>query len=126
MGFKGDAKAESIHHGKVITSVSNQAGQIKALVENLSSFIGDKIFPHWAESIRLMQRKTQPDFMPADVGRSAYGAMAAGFFVWNGNALDTEGEYNRDMKVWDRSVSSGINQWYNYENNGECIFLAIQ
>ena len=57
VGFKGDAKAESVLHGKVITSGSNQAGQIIALVANLSSFIGDKSFPHWAESIRLMQRK---------------------------------------------------------------------
>ena len=73
-----------------------------------------------------MQRKIQPDFMPANVGRSAYGAMAAGVFVWNGNALDTEDQYNRDMKVWDRSVTSGINQWNNHKNNGEYIFFAIQ
>ena len=57
-----------------------------------------------------MQTKTQPDFMPANVGRSAYGAMAAGVFVWNKNTLDTEDKYNRDMKVWDRSVTSEINQ----------------
>ena len=37
-----------------------------------------------------------------------------------------EDDYNRAMKVWDRSVSSGINQWNNYENNGEYILLAIQ
>ena len=30
------------------------------------------------------------------------------------------------MKVWDRSVTSGIKNWDNYENNGEYIFLAIQ
>ena len=46
VGFKGDAKAESVLHGKVITSGSNQAGQIIALVLNLSSYIGDKSFPH--------------------------------------------------------------------------------
>ena len=28
VGFKGDAKAESVLHGKIITSGSNQAGQI--------------------------------------------------------------------------------------------------
>ena len=89
MGFKGDAKAESVLHAKVITSGSNQAGQIIALVLKLSSFIGDKSFPHWVESIRLMQRKTQPDFMPANVGRSAYGTVTqTGVFVWNGNVLD--------------------------------------
>ena len=64
--------------------------------------------------------------MPADVGRSAYGAITAVVFVWNGNALDTEDQYNRDIKIWDRSVTSGISQWNNYVNNGESIFLAIQ
>ena len=30
------------------------------------------------------------------------------------------------MKIWDRSVTSGISQWSNYVNNEESIFLAIQ
>ena len=81
VGFKGDAKAERVLHEKVITNGSNQARQIIALVATLSSFFGDKSFPHWAESIRLMQRKRQDDFIPANIGRSAYGAMAAGVFV---------------------------------------------
>ena len=110
VGFKGDTKAESVLHAKVITSESNQTGQIIALVSNLSSYIGDKSSPHWAESIRLMQRKTQSDFMPADVGKSAYGTITAGIFVWNENTLDTEDRYNRNMKKWDRSVTSGISQ----------------
>ena len=74
-----------------------------------------------------MQRKTQRDFMPADVGRSPYGTVTqAGVFVWNGNALDTEDRYNRDTKIWDRGMTSGISQWINYMNNGESTFLAIQ
>ena len=89
-GFKGDAKTESALNGKVIISGSNQAGQLIDLTESLSSFIGDKSFPHWAESIRLMQRSTEASFMPANVGRSAYGAIVAGAFVWNGNTLDTK------------------------------------
>ena len=48
------------------------------------------------------------------------------FFVWNGSALDEEDQYNRDMKIWDRSVTLGISQWNNYVNNEESIFLAIQ
>ena len=57
-----------------------------------------------------MQRKPQPDFIPADVGRSTYCTVTqAGVFVCNGNALDTKDKYNRSMKVWDRSVTSGIN-----------------
>ena len=73
-----------------------------------------------------MHRKTQDDFIPADISRSSYGAMAAGDFVWNGNALDTEDKYNRAIKVWDRCVTSGIKNSENCENNGEYIFLAIQ
>ena len=126
MGFKGDAKAESVLHGKVITSGSNQAGQIIALVSNLSSYIGDKSFPHWVESFHTMLRKTRDDFTSTDVGRGAYGAIVAGVFVWNGNVIDEEDQRNRDMKIWDRSVTSGISQWNNSVNNGESIFLAIQ
>ena len=110
VGFKGDAKAESVLDAKVITGGSNQVGQIIVLVSSLSTYIGEKGFPHWVECLRLMERKNQDNFMPADVGRSIYGAMnAAGVFVWNGNALDTEDRYTRDMKVWDKSVSAGIN-----------------
>ena len=126
VGLKGHEIAEIVLCVKVITSGSNQAGQTIALVWNLLSYIGDKSFPHWAESICFMLRKTQDDFMPADVGRSVYGAITAGVFVWNGNALDTEDQYNRDIKIWDRSVTSGISQWNNYMNNQESIFLAIQ
>ena len=111
VGFKGDTKAESVLHAKVITSGLNQSGQIIVIVAALPSFIGDKSFPHWAESIRTMHRKTQDDFMPADVGRSSYCAMVVGVFVWNGNALDTGDKYNRAMKVWDRCVTSGIKNW---------------
>ena len=100
VGFKGDAKAESVLHGKIITSGSNQAGQIIALVSHLSSFNGDKTFPYWVESIRLMQRKTQPGFIPAKIGRSAYGTITqACAFVWNGNVLDTEDKYKRDDRM---------------------------
>ena len=61
-----------------------------------------------------MLRKTRDDFIPADVGRGAYGALVVVDFVWNGNVIDEEDQYNRDMKIWDRSVTSGINQWNNY------------
>ena len=44
--FKGGVKAESALHGKFITSGSNQAGEIIALVSNSSSYIGDQSFPH--------------------------------------------------------------------------------
>ena len=55
-----------------------------------------------------MLRKTRDNFMPADVSRGAYGTLVAGVSVWNGNVIDEEDQYNRDMKIWDRSVTSGI------------------
>ena len=82
VGFKGDAKAESVLHAKVITGGSSQAGQIIVLVSSLSTYIGEKGYSRWADSLRLMERKDQDYFMPADVGRSTYGAMnAANVFV---------------------------------------------
>ena len=75
--FKGDAKAESVLHAKVITGGSSQAGQIVLLVSSLSTYIGEKGYPHWADSLRLMERWDQDHFMPTNVGRSAYGAMNA-------------------------------------------------
>ena len=74
-----------------------------------------------------MRRKTRDDFMPADVGRTTFSTVnQAGVFVWNGNAIETEDNYNRAMRVWDRCVTSGIKNCENYENNGESILLAIQ
>ena len=92
-GFKGAVKTESALHGKVITSGSNQSGEILALTTSLSIYVGEKGYPHWADSFRLDERKVQTDFMPPEVGRSSYGAMNGAnppVFVWNGNALDTE------------------------------------
>ena len=100
VGFKGDAKVESVLHMKVITSGSNQSGQIIVIVAALPSFIGDKDFPNWAESFRVMRTKTRDDFMPADVNRTTYGTVnQTGVFVWNGHAIETEDDYNRVMRV---------------------------
>ena len=97
VGFKGDAKAESTLHLKVITSGSNQSGQIIDLVASLSTYVGEKGYPHWADSLHLMERKDQDHFMSADVGRSIYGAMNAAnppVFLCNGpNVLETEDRY---------------------------------
>ena len=72
-----------------------------------------------------MERKIQDDFMPAIVNRRTYGAIITGVFAWNGDALDTEDEYNRDMKIWERNARAGIKQWKDYKNDGEYLFLAI-
>ena len=58
-GFKGDAKAESALHLKVITSGSNQSAQILALSASLSTYVGEKGYPHWDDSFRLDERKEQ-------------------------------------------------------------------
>ena len=34
--------------------------------------------------------------MPAPVGRNTYGTVTASVFAQNGNAIDTEDEYNRN------------------------------
>ena len=57
VGFKGDAKAESVLHAKVITCGSSQAGQIIVLVSSLSTYIGENGYPHWADSLRLVEMK---------------------------------------------------------------------
>ena len=47
--------------------------------------------------------------MPTVVRKRDYGIVdVAGVFHWRPNALDTEEEYNRDYKIWDRNVSEGI------------------
>ena len=128
-GFKGDAKSESALYLKVITSGSSQSAQLLALTASLSTYIGEKGYSHWADSIRLGERKEQADFMPPPVRRSSYGSMNTAnppVFQWDGNALDTEDQYNIDMQVWNKSVSAAINQWNSYVNNGEALMLAIK
>ena len=48
------------------------------VVSNISSYTPDKGFLGWAEITHLMQSKTKGDFMPATVGRRAYGIVIAG------------------------------------------------
>ena len=74
-----------------------------------------------------MEKKHRADFMPTAVRNRGYGTVdAAGVFHWRLDALDTEEEYNRDYKIWDRNVSAGIKQWRDYVNNGKYAFLVIQ
>ena len=58
----------------------------------------------------MEERKVQDDFMVATVHRRTYGTVIAGVFTWNGDALDREDEYNRDMKIWERNETAGIKQ----------------
>ena len=47
--------------------------------------------------------------MPTIVRQRDYGTVNAnGVFDWHPDALDTEDEYNRDYKIWERNVTSGI------------------
>ena len=74
-----------------------------------------------------MEGKNEADFMPTAVRKRNYGTVdVAGVFHWRPDALDTEEEYNKDYKIWDRNLTTGIKQWRDYVNNGEYIFLAIQ
>ena len=66
-----------------------------SIVESLSSYIGAKGYASWAESIRVMERKDEDDFMPATVNGRDYGTVnAASVFAWHTDALDKEDEYN--------------------------------
>ena len=71
-------------------------------------------------------RKTQYDFIPVTVGRSAYGIITACVCTLNGYVIDTEDKYNRDIKIWERSATAGFRQQDNYVNHGEYLYLAIQ
>ena len=127
LNFAGAAKSDSVLYQKVITSGTNQDGQLLSLVETLPSYIGIKGYTDWAESIRGMERKDKDDFMPIVVRKRDYGTVNnAGIFEWHADALDTEDEYNRDYKIWDRNVTAGIKQWKDYVNNGRYLFLALQ
>ena len=67
--FTGAATSESVLHYKVITSGTNQDGQMIALVEAIPSFIGINHYGDWAESFWNMERKIQADFMPIAPGK---------------------------------------------------------
>ena len=99
MDFTGAAKLDSFLFQKVITSGTSQVGQFFTIILNLSSYIGNRGYPGWVGSIRTMEMKAQNDYIPALVGRSAYGTVTAGIFIWNGNTIDTEDKYNRNVKI---------------------------
>ena len=110
LNFTGATKSDSVLFQKITTSKTSQTGQIITIVEYLPSYIGNKGYAEWAESICLMERKIQDDFILAIVNRRAYGTVITSVFTWNGNALDTEDEYNRDVKIWEISATVGIKQ----------------
>ena len=62
--FTGTATSESVLHNKVITSCTNQDGQLITLVEVILSFIGINHYVNWAESFQSMERKIEADFIP--------------------------------------------------------------
>ena len=127
LNFAGAAKSDSVLYQKVITSGTSQDRQIISIVESLPSYIGAKGYASWAESISGMERKDEDNFMPAQVNQRYYGTVNAnGVFAWNVNTLDTEDEYNRDSKIWERNLTTGIKQWKDYVNDGEYLFLALQ
>ena len=98
--FTGAATSESVLHNKVITSVMNQDGQIITLVEAIPIFIGMDHYVDWDESFCSMTWKTETDFMTTKPHKRDYGTVdALGAFHWRAFALDTEEDYNRDLKI---------------------------
>ena len=90
-------------------SGTSQARQIITIIENLPSCIGNKGYLIWKGNPHH-GKELQDDFMPATVGRRAYGTIIASVFTWNRNAIDTENEYTRAMKIRERSTAAGIRQ----------------
>ena len=107
--FNGAANSDNVLHGKVITTGTNQDGQIITLVKAIPSYIGIKHYTEWAERFHSMTRKTEADFMTTKPRKQDYGTVdALGVFTWRAFALDTEEDYNRDLKIWDRNLTAGI------------------
>ena len=110
--FSGAATSDNVLHGKIITTGSNQDGQLITLVKAIPSYIGVKHYPEWAESFHIMTRKNEDEFMPTAPRKRNYVTVDAhGVFVWRANALDTEEDYERDYKILERSLAAGIKQW---------------
>ena len=97
--FGGAATSDNVLHNKIITTGTNQDGQIITLVEAIPSFIGINHYADWAESFRSMERKIETDFMPTGPRKRDYGTVdAACVYHWRPDALDTEVDYNRDYE----------------------------
>ena len=60
----GAATSNNVLHNKIITTGTNQDGQIITLVEAIPSFIVIHRYGEWAESFCSMERKIEADFMP--------------------------------------------------------------
>ena len=56
--FTGSATSDSVLHGKVITSGSNQDAQLLTLATALLMHIAEKQFSNWAESISEYDSQT--------------------------------------------------------------------
>ena len=111
----------------VITSRTNQDRQTVSLVEIFPDYISIKVYGDWAESFCGMERKEQDNFIQTAVPRRDCGTInTAGVFEWHVDVLDTEDEYNRDYKLWDRNLTAGIKQRKEHVNNGKYISIVIQ
>ena len=124
--FTGSATSDSVLHGKVITSGSNQDAQLLILATTLQMYIAERRFAHWAESMRNMTRKLPAEFLPTRIRKNTYGNEVAGVFVWNPPAMDTEEDYAHNTITWKTAQAAGQKQYDDYVNNGKYIMLAIQ
>ena len=109
--FTGAATSDNVLHNKVITTGTNQDGQIITLVKAIPSFIGINHYAEWAESFCSMERKIEAVFMPTAPRKQDYGTVDDnGIFHWRPNTLDIEEDYNRDYKTWDKNLTAGMKQ----------------
>ena len=109
--FSGAATSDNVLHGKVVTTGLNQDGQLIILVKALPSYIGTNHYADWTESFHTMTCKTKAEFMTTKPRKRDYGKInALDAFHWRVPALDSEEDYNRDLKIWDRNITAGIKQ----------------
>ena len=105
--FIGSATSDSVLHGKVITSGPGQDAQLLTLTTTLQTYIAERKYAHWAESIRTNTRKQEAEFMPNRIRKNTYGTVVNGVFIWNAPALDTEEDYSHDTIMWKTSQQAG-------------------
>ena len=83
LNFACAPKSGGVLYQKIITSGKSQDRQIISIVESLPSYIQNKRYSSWAESIHRMERVDQDNCIPAIVNRRNYGTVIGCVFTWN-------------------------------------------
>ena len=124
--FNGSATTDSVLHGKVITSGPGQDAQLLTLTTIIPTYVAERKYAGWAESIRTNTRKLEDEFLPNRIRKDTYGTFVNGVFVWNAPAMNTEEDYAHDLMMLKTAQQAGQKNYDDYKNDGEFLYLAIQ